>query len=68
MFEQKADLLTKALGRIKFKEMRELIGVKDMGQGDFKFRRENVGLSLKKADEESNIKPSYGLVPNRVMV
>ncbi|KAG7582890.1 Reverse transcriptase RNA-dependent DNA polymerase [Arabidopsis suecica] len=45
--EQKTDILTKALGRIKFKEMRSLIGVKDMAQEDFKLKRENVGVSLK---------------------
>ncbi|KAG7569396.1 hypothetical protein ISN45_Aa04g021180 [Arabidopsis thaliana x Arabidopsis arenosa] len=45
--EQKADILTKALGRIKFKEMRELIGVRDMERDDFKLKRENVGVSLK---------------------
>ena len=32
--EQKADILTNALGRIKFKEMRELIGVLEV---NFKF-------------------------------
>lgn len=45
--EQKADILTKALGRIKLKKMRDLIGAKDLGESDFKFRRENVGLILK---------------------
>ena len=45
--EQKADILTKALGRIKFKEMRELIGVQDVLTNDFKLKGENVGLSLK---------------------
>ncbi|CAA7013624.1 unnamed protein product [Microthlaspi erraticum] len=45
--EQKADILTKALGKLKFKEMRELIGVKVVAEDDFKLRRENVGLSLK---------------------
>ena len=44
--EHKADILTKALGRIKFKEMRDLIGVEDVLIGDFKFKGENVGLSL----------------------
>lgn len=45
--EQRADILTKALGRTKLKEMRELIGVQDVLTKDFKLRRENVGLSLK---------------------
>ncbi|CAA7039007.1 unnamed protein product [Microthlaspi erraticum] len=45
--EQKADILTKALGKLKFKEMRELTGMKVVVEDDFKLRRENVGLSLK---------------------
>ena len=40
--EQKTDLLTKALGRIKFKEMRELVGVQDLSKCDFKLKRVNV--------------------------
>lgn len=44
--EQKADMLTKALARIKYKEMRELIGVHDIDKGDFKLRRESVEVSL----------------------
>ena len=46
-YEHKADILTKALGRIKFKEMRDLIGVQDVVVEDFKLKGENVGLSLK---------------------
>ena len=45
--EQKADILTKALGRIKFKEMRELIGVHDVLTNDFKLKGETVGVSSK---------------------
>lgn len=45
--EQKADILTKALGRVKFKEMRSLIGVQDMSEEDFKLKGENVVVSLK---------------------
>ena len=41
--EQKADILTKALARIKFKEMRELIKVQDLSENGLKLRRENVG-------------------------
>jgi len=41
--EQKADILTKALGRIKFKEMRDLVGMKDI---NFKLKGENVGDNL----------------------
>ncbi|KAG7583121.1 GAG-pre-integrase domain [Arabidopsis suecica] len=44
--EQKADILTKALGRIKFNEMREFIGVQEVVKGDFKLKEEIVGLSL----------------------
>ena len=47
--KQKADILTKALGRIKFKEMKEFIGMKDLENESFKLKRENVGISLKKA-------------------
>ncbi|KAG7538693.1 Zinc finger CCHC-type superfamily [Arabidopsis suecica] len=44
--EQKADILTKALGRIKYKEMRELIGVRNLAEDGFKLKEEIVGLSL----------------------
>ena len=44
--EQKADILTKALGRIKFCEMRSLIGVQDISKWSFKLKGDNVGLSL----------------------
>ena len=40
--EQKADVLTKALGRIKFKEMRDLVGIQDVKEVNFKFKGENV--------------------------
>ena len=40
--EQKADILTKSLGRTKFKEMRELIGVQDVCEYKFKLKGENV--------------------------
>ncbi|CAA7037490.1 unnamed protein product [Microthlaspi erraticum] len=43
---QRADILTKVLGRIKFKEMRDLIGVKNVSTKDFKLKGENVDLSL----------------------
>ena len=45
---QKADILTKALGRVKFQVMRSLIGVQDLEKSEFKVKGENVGLSLKK--------------------
>ena len=48
--KQKADILTKALGKLKYKEMRELIGVQDVTQVAFKFKEENVGDKL-----ESNL-------------
>ena len=41
--EQKANILTKSLGRIKFKEMRDLIGVQDVCESKFKLKGENVG-------------------------
>ena len=40
--EQKADILTKALARIKFKEMRDMIQVQDLSKDGLKLRRENV--------------------------
>ena len=45
--EQRADILTKALGRIKFKEMGELVGIQNVTKSDFKFKGENVEISLK---------------------
>ncbi|XP_023640341.1 uncharacterized protein LOC111831063 [Capsella rubella] len=60
--EQKADILTKALGRIKFKEMRDLIGVRDMKEGDFKLKRENVGLSLNLTSNRSYPNPNRDMV------
>ena len=48
--EQKADILTKSLGRIKFKEIRSIIGVQDMCEEKFKLKGENVELSLKKKE------------------
>lgn len=47
--KQKADILTKALARIKYREMRELIGVHEVKKEDVKLRGENVGVSLKEA-------------------
>ena len=40
---QKTDILTKALGRIKYKEMRKLVGVQDVNQVHFKLKGEIVG-------------------------
>lgn len=45
--KQKANILTKALGRIKFKEMRDLISMQDLAESDFKFKGNNVEISLK---------------------
>lgn len=45
--EQKADILTKSLGRLKFKEMKSFVGVQDVSEGDFKLKGENVRVSLK---------------------
>ena len=47
--EQRADILTKSLGRIKFKEMRSLIGVEDVSEDELKLKGEIVGVSLRKA-------------------
>ncbi|KMT17950.1 hypothetical protein BVRB_2g034700 [Beta vulgaris subsp. vulgaris] len=44
---QKADILTKALGKTKFKEMKSLIGVQDIKEDYFKLKGENVVVSLK---------------------
>lgn len=41
--EQRADILTKALARIKFKEMRSLIGVQDLTKTNLKLKGVNVG-------------------------
>lgn len=40
--EQKADILTKSLGRTKFKEMRSLIGIQNVGETEFKLKGKNV--------------------------
>ena len=45
--EQKADILTKALGRIKFQEMRDFIGMQNLEKRYFKLKRENVEINLK---------------------
>ena len=47
--EQRADILTKSFGRIKFKELRSLIGVRDTSEDEFKLKGENVEISLEKA-------------------
>ena len=47
---QKADILTKALGRIKFREMRDLIGMQDITKDSFKLKEEIVGISLKEKE------------------
>lgn len=44
--EQKADILTKALAWIKYKELRELIGIHDVDKRNFKFKKEIVKVSL----------------------
>ncbi|KAL1207759.1 Retrovirus-related Pol polyprotein from transposon RE2 [Cardamine amara subsp. amara] len=45
--EKKADNLTKPLGKMRFKEMRELMGVQDLVKKSFKLKEEIVGISLK---------------------
>ncbi|XP_048622878.1 secreted RxLR effector protein 161-like [Brassica napus] len=44
--QPKADILTKALGRIKFKEMRDLIGVKDLSDEEFKLKGGDCWIKL----------------------
>ena len=46
--EQRADILSKSLGRIKLKEMRAMIGVEDVSEEGLKLKGEIVGVSLKK--------------------
>ena len=41
--EQKENILTKSLGRIKFREMRELIRVQEVCEDKFKIKGEIVG-------------------------
>ena len=41
--EQRADILTKEVVWIKFKEMMKLIEVQDLSENDLNLRRENVG-------------------------
>ena len=45
--EQRADILTKSLGRSKFEEMRRLVEVQVVSEDVFKFKGENVGINLK---------------------
>ena len=52
--EQNADILTKALGRIKFKEMRELVGVQDLREVNFKLKGVNVGSKLEDSLESKS--------------
>lgn len=40
--DQRADILTKSLGRTKFVEMRNLIGVRNVDKEDLKLMGENV--------------------------
>ena len=44
--ERRADILTKSLGRLKFGEMRSLIGVQNVGENDSKLKGKNVGIGL----------------------
>ena len=40
--DQRADILTKALSRIRFKEMRNLIGMQDVSEDGIKLKGETV--------------------------
>lgn len=44
--KQNADILTKPLGRVRFSEMRDYIGMKNVEMKNFKLKEENVGISL----------------------
>lgn len=44
--EQRDDILTNTLGRLKFKEIRGLVGIEDLSKMDFKFKEENVKSKL----------------------
>lgn len=44
--EQRADILTKSIGRIRFKELRSLIGMRRVREDEIKFKGENVEVSL----------------------
>lgn len=41
--DQCADILTKALAKLKFNDMKKKIGVQDSLRSNMKLRRENVG-------------------------
>ncbi|KAG7559183.1 Integrase catalytic core [Arabidopsis thaliana x Arabidopsis arenosa] len=56
--EQKADILTKALGRIKFSEMREFIGVQEVKKGGFKLKEE-IWLSPIEFVEDTILEHEY---------
>lgn len=47
--EQKTDILTKALARTKYKEMRSFIGVHNIEDKNFKLKGESVEVNLKLA-------------------
>lgn len=44
--EQRDDILTNALERLKFKEIRGFVGIEDLSKMDFKFKEENVKSKL----------------------
>ncbi|XP_048625676.1 uncharacterized protein LOC106444440 isoform X2 [Brassica napus] len=56
--KQKADILTKALGRIKYREIRDFIGVQELKDEEFKLKGETVEVSLNKARETSYPNPN----------
>ena len=45
--EQRADIFTKSLGRLKCKEMRQLIGVIEVCESEFKLKEKNIRIFLK---------------------
>ena len=44
---QRADILTKSLSRVRFQEMKKLIGMQVVCEDGIKLKGENVGVSLK---------------------
>ncbi|KAL0706721.1 hypothetical protein Bca4012_073147 [Brassica carinata] len=44
--EQRADILTKSLSRVRFKDMRSLIGMQVVCKDEINLKGDNVGLSL----------------------
>lgn len=48
--EQRTNILMRALGRLNFKEMINIVGDEDLSKMNFKLNGENVGLNLKEKE------------------